>query len=53
MGQESAEIWTAQTLLQPGRFLPPTLLGDNSIVTAPGGVVSTVETSVTVLVQVP
>ena len=38
MGQESAEIWTAQTLLQPGRFLPPTSPGDNSILTALGGV---------------
>ena len=27
MGQESAEIRTAQPLLQPGRFLPPTLPG--------------------------
>jgi hypothetical protein len=26
MGQEATEIWTTQTLLQPGRFLPPTLL---------------------------
>src|SRR5699024_6894170 len=27
MGQESAEIWTAQALLQAGRFLRPRLLG--------------------------
>src|SRR5690606_4661944 len=26
MGQEAAEIWTAETALQPGPFLPPTLL---------------------------
>ncbi|MGB8714925.1 MAG: hypothetical protein WCD66_01025, partial [Rhodanobacteraceae bacterium] len=26
MGQESAEIWTALALLQPGLFLRPTLL---------------------------
>ncbi|HUW76832.1 MAG TPA: fumarylacetoacetate hydrolase family protein [Gallionella sp.] len=28
MGQGSAEIWTAQTALQPGRLLPPTLPGN-------------------------